>query len=197
VSVTITAQNGQTFLVVTDASGLYMATNIPPGTALIDVVDSTLPPGVTHTIAGTDPSTAFVPSGGAVNAGIDGYLPTITPPGGPNGSVTGLVFLDNNGNGAQDSNEPGLPGVSVLVTAANGQIVSAVTDSTGVYTVSGVAPGAATVDVVNSTLPPNLVQTAGTDPSSVVVPAGGVGNAGIDGYRPEVIVQPPATPVLP
>jgi hypothetical protein len=196
VSVSITAQNGQTFLAITDASGNYMAMNIPPGTATIDVVDSTLPPGATQT-AGTDPSTAVVPPGGTVNAGFDGYRPTITPPGGSLGSVTGVVFLDNNGNGVRDANEPGLPGVSVLITAANGQIVSVVTDSTGAYTVSGIAPGVATVDVVNSTLPPNLVQTAGADPSTVVVPPGGAGNAGIDGYRPEIIEQPPATPILP
>ena len=197
VAVTITAANGQTVVVTTDANGNYTATNVPPGLATIDVVDSTLPAGVTHTSAGVDPSTAIVPSGGSVNAGIDGYVPSTTPPGGPLGSVTGVVFLDNNGNGTQEPNEPGLPGVSVLITAANGQIVSVVTGPTGVYTATGVAPGTAIVDVVNSTLPPNLVQTAGVDPSTVVVPSGGVGNAGIDGYRPQVIEQPPATPVLP
>ncbi len=163
----------------------------------MDVVDATLPAGVTHTSAGVDPSTVNVVSGGSTNAGIDGYRPTTTAPGGPLGSVTGIVFLDNNGNGSQEPNEPGLPGVSVLVTAANGQIATAVTDATGVYTVTGVAPGTATVDVVNSTLPPNLTQTAGVDPSTVVVPSGGVGNAGIDGYRLQVIEQPPATPVQP
>ncbi|MEO8359479.1 MAG: SdrD B-like domain-containing protein [Vicinamibacteria bacterium] len=198
VSVAITAANGQTFVVTTDANGMYMAANVPPGTATIDVVDATLPPGVTHTSAGTDPSTAVVPSGGTVNAGIDGYRPTTTtPPGGPVGSVTGIVFLDNNGNGLQESNEPGLPGVSVLITAANGQIFSVVTNSSGVYLASNVPPGTATVDVVNATLPPNLTQTAGVDPSTVLVPSGGVGNAGIDGYRPQVVEQPPATPVMP
>jgi hypothetical protein len=197
VSVAVTAQNGQTVVAVTDGSGLYLASNVAPGTATVDVVDSTLPPGVTHTIAGVDPSTVVVPASTTVSAGSDGYRPTITPPGGPIGSVTGIVFLDNNGNGAQESNEPGLPGVSVLITAANGQIVSVVTNQTGVYTAPGIAPGTATVDVVNSTLPPNVVQTAGIDPSTVVVPPSGVGNAGIDGYRPQVVDQPPATPVLP
>jgi uncharacterized protein (DUF2345 family) len=197
VAVTITAANGQTVVVTTDANGTYTATNVPPGAATVDVVDSTLPPGLTHTIAGVDPSTAVVPSGGTVSAGIDGYAPSTTPPSGPPGSVTGIVFLDNNGNGSQEPNEPGLPGVSVLVTAANGAIISVVTDQNGVYTATGVAPGTATVDVVNSTLPPQLTQTAGVDPSTVVVPSGGVGNAGIDGYRPQVIEQPPATPVLP
>jgi len=197
VGVAITAANGQTIVVTTDASGIYMATNVPPGTAAIDVVDSTLPPGLTHTIAGTDPSTVVVPSGGSVSAGIDGYRPSTTTPTGPLGSVTGVVFFDHNQNGAQEPNEPGLPGVSVLITAANGQIFSVLTGSTGIYTATNVPPGTATVDVVNSTLPPNLTQTAGVDPSTVLVPPGGVGDAGIDGYHFQLTVQPPATPVLP
>jgi len=197
VSVTIIAASGQTLLVTTDANGFYTAVNVPAGSATIDVLDQTLPSGVTHTIAGVDPSTVSVPSGGSVDAGIDGYAPSTTVPSGPPGAVTGVVFLDNNGNGGQDGNEPGLPGVSVLITAANGQIFSAITGPTGIYSVTGVAPGTASVDVVNSTLPPNMTQTAGVDPSTVVVPSGGVGNAGIDGYRPQVIEQPPATPVLP
>lgn len=197
VSVTITAANGATVVVVTDANGFYQALNVPEGTATVDVVDATLPAGVTHTIAGTDPSTVSVVAGGTANAGIDGYRPSTIAPAGPPGSVTGIVFLDNNRNGVQDSNEPGLPGVSVLVTAANGQIFTVVTDPTGAYNVANVPPGIATVDVVNATLPPNLVQTAGVDPSTVNVPSGAVGNAGVDGYYLQVVEQPPATPILP
>lgn len=196
-TVTITAANGQTVVVTTDANGIYTAANVPPGVATVDVVDASLPPGVTHTVAGIDPSTVNVVSNVVNNAGLDGYRPTTTPPVGPTGSVTGVVFLDANGNGIQDPNESGLPGVSVLITAANGQIIPVVTDSTGTYTAPNVPPGTATVDVVNSTLPPNLAQSAGVDPSTVNVLSGQVNNAGIDGYRPQIVVQPPATPVLP
>jgi fimbrial isopeptide formation D2 family protein len=99
------------------------------------------------------------------------------------GDVTGTIFQDTNGNGTQDAGEPGLPGVSVIVT--NGSFTqTVVTDSSGKYTAVGVPVGTATVDVVDSTLPAGVTQTAGTDPSSVTVVAGQTANAGIDGYRP-------------
>jgi fimbrial isopeptide formation D2 family protein len=290
VSVLVTGPGGFTQTVVTDSSGKYTAVGVPVGTATVDVVDSTLPVGLTQT-AGTDPSTVTVVAGQTADAGIDGYRPkppvatgdtattpantpvtlpvlnndtpsgtntlvpssvkfptadqpagstvapdgkTITVPnegtyavqpdgtvrftpvpgftgtttpvkymvndnlGQPSnpapitvnvgqptkGDVSGVVFQDTNGNGVQDPGEPGLPGISVLVTTT-GFTQTVVTDSSGKYTAVGVPVGTAAVDVVDSTLPAGLTQTAGTDPSTVTVVAGQTADAGIDGYRPK------------
>jgi fimbrial isopeptide formation D2 family protein len=269
-------------VVTTDANGNYRLDNVPVGTATVDVIDSTLPAGVTQT-AGVDPSAVTVLLNQVNDAGADGYrLPppvatsnsattalntpvtfpitgddssapgttidpssvdldpstpgqqkertvpegkfTVDPSGNVNftpnpgvtgpvtpiqytvsdstgaisnpatlsvtvgpatrGDVTGVVFRDDNGNGTQDPSEPGIPNVSALVT--NGSFSqTAVTDANGKYTAVGVPTGTATVDVVDSTLPAGLTQTAGQDPSTVTVVAGQSNDAGKDGYRPK------------
>ena len=158
--------------VVSDASGVYTASGVPAGSVSVDVVEASLPVGVTQT-AGTDPSTVAVTGGGTVDAGSDGYQPAPTT-----GSVTGVVFSDANGNGARDAGEPGLSGVSVTVGSQ-----TVVTDASGVYTASGVPAGSVSVDVVEASLPAGSVQTAGTDPSTVTVVAGASVDAGSDGFQ--------------
>ena len=67
--------------VTTDGSGMYMA-QVPAGPTVIDIVESTLPPGGEQT-AGVDPTTVIVPAGGTATD-IDGYKypvpPTPAPP---------------------------------------------------------------------------------------------------------------------
>jgi len=50
-------------------------------------------------------------------------------------TITGLVYADTNGNGAQDSGEPGVPGIEVTYDSAN----NTSTASEGTFTVSGAA----------------------------------------------------------
>ena len=135
----------------------------------MDVVEASLPAGSVQT-AGTDPSTVTVTGGGTVDAGVDGFQ--------QRGSVSGVVFADTNGNGAQDSGELGLSGVSVTVGSQ-----TVVTDASGVYTASGVPAGSVSVDVVEASLPAGSVQTAGADPSSVTVSGGATADAGVDGFQ--------------
>ena len=128
-----------------------------------------------------------VTGGATVDAGVDGYQ--------QRGSVSGVVFADTNGNGAQDSGELGLSGVSVVVGSQ-----TVVTDGSGVYTASGVPAGSVTVDVVEATLPAGSVQTAGADPSTVTVTGGATVDAGCGrvsaawfGVRCGVLLTPTAT----
>jgi uncharacterized repeat protein (TIGR01451 family) len=72
VQVEITDSAGNTQTVTTDANGDYSAT-VPAGDTTIDIVDATLPAGVTQT-EGTDTTTVTVPSGGTASD-IDGYQP--------------------------------------------------------------------------------------------------------------------------
>ncbi len=99
------------------------------------------------------------------------------------GTLTGHLFVDTNGNGSQQVGEPDLPNITVLVTDPLGVVHTVLTDSSGNYTLT-IPTGAATVNVDESTLPANYTQTAGTDPTNVIVVMGTTTNAGIDGYRP-------------
>ena len=69
---------------------------------------------------------------------------TINPNG--QGTLSGEVYNDLNGNGSLDSGEPGLAGWTVdLEDVSNHVLATAVTDSLGDYTFTGVAPGTYTV----------------------------------------------------
>jgi len=65
------------------------------------------------------------------------------------GFVIGKVFADCNGNGKQDLDEPGIPGVRVLLEDQT----SAITDIRGKYSIYGVAPLTHVVKIDPLTLP--------------------------------------------
>ncbi|MFK7957536.1 MAG: beta strand repeat-containing protein [Lysobacterales bacterium] len=172
VEVVITDSVGGTQTVTTDGSGGYAA-SVPPGDTTVDITEGTLPPNLTRT-EGTDPTTVTVPSGGTASD-VDGFEP-------PDGTVTGVIYQDTNGNGVQDPGEPGIPGVQVIITDSGGGTQTVTTDPNGGYSAS-VPPGSTTVDIVDSTLPPNVTRTEGTDPTTVTVPPGGTASD-IDGFEP-------------
>ena len=108
--------------------------------------------------------------------------PTASPTATPTGKVKGTVFEDTNGNGVQDPSEPGLPGVDVVITDSEGNVFTLTTDATGMY-MAEVPAGPTVTDIVESTLPEGSVQTVGTDPTTVDVPAGGTATD-LDGFKP-------------
>ena len=128
-----------------------------------DVVDSTVPPGSVLTTA-NDPQSVSVPAGGTGRATPVGfqYLSQQT------GTVSGHIYNDVNGNGVQDPGEPGLPGVTVVVTDNQGTTHTVVTNPVGDYQ-TAVPIGTATAKVDESTLPSGSVRTGGSDPQTVTV----------------------------
>lgn len=88
--------------------------------------------------------------------------------------------------------EPGIPGVTVVVTDSPGVIRSDVTDANGVYSVSGVAPGPATVNVV---VPRGFFLSTPPNPRSVVVPPSGGTHTPIPGGTGLVRVVVPVDPI--
>jgi len=107
----------------------------------------------------------------------------------PGGGLTGRIYLDANGNGAQDPGEPGLAGVDVEITDSQAGVQTVSTDGNGDYQAAAPA-GSATVDVDEATLPAGAVQTEGTDPTVVAVPAGGT-VSDVDGYSTFSLVEIP------
>jgi len=87
------------------------------------------------------------------------------------GTVTGRIYNDKNGNGTQDSDEPGFRNITVLITAENGEKQTVLTDENGDYTVPGIALGVVVIDIDDSTLPVGAKHIEGTDPTSVTIHA--------------------------
>ena len=62
--------------------------------------------------------------------------------------VAGVVFRDDNGNGRQDSGEPGIPGLTIELGPWK-----AVTDRQGIYIFRGIVPGQYTLRVLPADIP--------------------------------------------
>lgn len=170
IDVVITDSQAGIWTVTTDGNGDY-GRALPAGSTSLDIDDTTLPAGAVQT-EGTDPTVVVVPAGGGA-ADVDGYR---VP-----GTLSARVFEDSNGNGVQDALEPGLPGIDVAITDSLSATQTLTTDGNG--DVSALVPaGSTTVDVDDTTLPANMVLTAGTDPVVVVV-AGGADTLVLFGYQ--------------
>lgn len=66
-----------------------------------------------------------------------------------NASVSGFVWDDLNSNGLQDTLEPGLPGVVVILENGDSTVATQPTDSTGNYTFSGLPADSFRLEFVN------------------------------------------------
>lgn len=133
----------------TDGTGNYRLTNVPPGTY---TVTATPPTGFSGT--SPNPQTVTVTAGQILTTANFGLrqLP---------GTIAGsTVFIDQNGNGVQDANEPGIPGVTITLLDTNGNVVATtVTDANGNYAFLGLPPGDYTVRI---SPPPGFTLTTPT-----------------------------------
>ena len=121
----------------------------------------------------------------------------VAPP--PNSGIIGdFVWKDLNGNGIQDSGEPGINGVTVTLSGPGNVILATqVTSGNGGYLFTGLAAGTYTVTVNTATLPSGLMATTTTaagsttandsnaSPSLVTLATNSSSNRTIDfGYKP-------------
>jgi hypothetical protein len=153
VTVTLYAADGTTVLgsTITDDNGKYYFGNLTPGGYVVGF--STIPANLAYTQQNTpgdngnntnsDANTVtgktavITLSAGEVDLTIDAGLKPNNP-----ASVGDLVWNDLDGDGVQDANEPGVPGIIVtLFDAANNVVGTAVTDGNGKYLISNIPPG--------------------------------------------------------
>ena len=192
-----TAADNFTLTTTTDANGLYGFTGLPDGTFRVTVDDTDLPADLTATfdddgIGTLHISETTLADGARTDLEQDfGYQ-------GP-GSIGDLVWLDLDGDGTQDPDEPGLGGVDVTVTylgpdgvAGGGDDVTfpTTTDANGAYDVSGLPTGNFTVAVDTADLPAGVTPTFDGDgtgtpnASAVTLTAGAPTDVGQDfGYQ--------------
>ncbi|MBN1120939.1 MAG: Cna B-type domain-containing protein [Anaerolineae bacterium] len=142
----------------TATSGSYSFTNLPPGEYLVIETD---PSGYYST---TPNSLDVTVAAGTTSTGVD--FGDQYPP--PPGSVIGVVWNDYNGDGVRDPGEPGIAGVSVVVTDGV-NTYNLVTDAGGVYSQLSVVPGTYTV---TETDPAGFTSTTPNSVPGVVVTSG-------------------------
>jgi hypothetical protein len=175
VVVKITDSDGKEYEVVTDSKGKYEQV-VPAGKATVEIDETTLPEDATQT-EGTKSTEVDVPAGGEAED-IDGYKPA------PNsGKVKGVIYEDTNGNGVQDPDEKGIPGVEVKITDKDGKEYIVVTNKDGKYE-QVVPEGSVILTVDEKTLPSGVKeQTEGQKETTLYVEAGKEASD-IDGYKP-------------
>ncbi|OQX23245.1 MAG: hypothetical protein BWK80_27000, partial [Desulfobacteraceae bacterium IS3] len=131
------------FITVSDASGEYSFTNLAPGDYTVRETD------IFGFLSSTPNEVAVtVPAGEIAYADFGDYV--------ERGSITGKVFEDLNFNEVQDAGEPGIPGVTVKLTGADGLSLTTLTDADGLYRFRDLPPGNYTV---SETDPDSYVST--------------------------------------
>ncbi|MBI5154070.1 HYR domain-containing protein, partial [Candidatus Poribacteria bacterium] len=173
VSVNITDSTG-TGGNLTDSSGNY-SSSVAAGSDTVDVDEAFLPGGYVLTTGlpgGNSTQVIAVTAGATSNASAIGYQ--------FQGTISGTVFQDFDGDGTQDPGEPGIPNITVTITDGIGLTHVTSTDSNGQYTVPSLpvgASGSATVDVdQNDPQMPSGAFLTTTDPASTTIVGGSTVN---------------------
>ncbi len=91
----------------------------------------------------------------------------------PLGDISGVLWVDTDGDGVVDAGETRLEGVRIDVYDEDGNLVTSVTtDADGSYSIADLPPGTYTVVVDEDTLPDGVVPAPGTELSITVTLSG-------------------------
>jgi hypothetical protein len=139
--------------VVTGPDGAWSIANVPPGSYAVTVTQATVPTDLVPSTPVT--VTVLVPAGG---------LGTVEHGETPSASIGNHIWLDSNRDGIRDADEPGIANVTVRLQDSNGvTVATTVTDNSGQYLFSGLAPGTYRVVVDTATLPATYQQYGDPD----------------------------------
>jgi len=155
VGVNITDSSGNSQTITTNGNGEYEA-SVLVGVTAINVDESTLLQGLVLT-AGSNPATVDILPGGKVGNNVGYYHAEET------GEICVIFFENTNGDRYQNPDEPGIPGVNVEITYSNPSITITKTTNANGKICTKVPRGGTTIDIDDTTLPPGLVLTAGSD----------------------------------
>jgi len=147
----------------TDANGAYDFTELEAGLYVVDVEDSTIPDWYILT-TNNEPDTVLLAIGEDYNDADFGYRLKST------GSIGDYVWEDKDRDGDQDTDEIGLPEITVgLFDTLGTLLLLDSTDVDGMYLFEELEPGVYIVDVyaADDDMPWNYVCTTNNDPMRV------------------------------
>ncbi|MFZ1240214.1 MAG: SdrD B-like domain-containing protein, partial [Anaerolineae bacterium] len=118
-----------------------------------------------------------VPAGGSASANFGDQIIALGA-----ASLSGVVYLDSNGNGIHDPAETvGIAGAPVTIYGPNGVIITRTTTITGFYSVTNLPPGVYTVTMPNTLNSPTAVLSSPSQLNATL--ASGENRTGLDfGY---------------
>ena len=136
--------NGVPMTAVTDEMGAYQFVGLAPASYRVVIVDPDK-----GGLAGLIPTQAYTGRGATeavvtvTDASVQGVDFGLVAP----ATIGDRVWNDEDGNGV-DNGEPGVPGVTVILTGADGaEVARTTTDANGTYRFTGLVPGTYTVDI--------------------------------------------------
>ena len=176
---TCTAGSGGSCGTASGSGSINALVNLPNGASATFTVSGTVPAATTGALTNT--ATVTPPAGVTDPAGNNSSTVVTNS---TEGTVSGLVFSDLNGNGTQDPGEGGLSGVTVELLDSNGAVVAtATTGANGSYAFPNVTPGAYTV---RETDPTGYTSTTNNTAPISVAP-GGAATANFGDQQPGAI----------
>jgi uncharacterized surface anchored protein len=149
------AGGGTARAAVTDVSGNFLFTDVAPGSYVLTEV---VPTGFTQTMPPSDGIPVTLASGGTSIGNVFGNFRGILT-----GTISGVKFLDTNGNGVLDPGEGGLTGVTITLTGG-GLTRSVVSGLDGSFSFAVVPFGTYTL---SETLPAGFQQTTPPAPGTI------------------------------
>ena len=167
----VSDENGQ-FRFTGLLPGIYALTvEMPAGQVPVDMNDERVTSGravsvIAYTAGRMGQSAAFNVVMGQDSTGLD--LGSVLP-----GTLGDLIWLDENGNGLQDSDEGGIPNVVVHLFRNGAEVASTVSDQYGFYTFSDLYPASYTLRVDAPAQVTPTVQTEGYTGINSVMTASG------------------------
>jgi len=143
-------------------------------------------PSTTTTVTEPEITTTVSTSTSTTVAGSESTTTTTQVP--ATTEVTGVVFLDADGDGELDIEAGDFPkvGATVAVTGGDGSVQEVDTDQEGRYRAEGVEVGTVIVDVEDSTIPDHFALSTVGDPQSLTAVEGEVLEVDPVGYAPQL-----------
>ena len=184
IDIEIVESDGNTQTISTNAQGQWSVTVVVGiTTSNIDINSPNFPQGAVQT-QGTNPTTVFIGSNTNSSETPDGFFLEEST-----GFLTGRLYLDDNGNGTQETEEEGIPNVTILITDFVGDQFETETDLQGDWTIEVLSGQTISeIDVADLDFPTNVTQTEGTNPTTTLVNAGTSVTSDSDGFFIEDII---------
>ncbi|MCH8533799.1 MAG: gliding motility-associated C-terminal domain-containing protein, partial [Flavobacteriaceae bacterium] len=181
IQVEITNANGEQSTVITDENGDFFINTFEGFTTYTILTEEPDFPEFAIQTQGNNPTNVIVIANETAFGGNNGFF---VPEENIEGILSARVYLDENGNGIQDNNEPGIESIEVIVTNVFNEEESVFTDENGDFSV--VVPSGPTSFFINEedvNFPEDAIQTEGVNPTfDIFVPVNDIIDAGNNGF---------------